>query len=74
MMVAIGSRHIDIIHHYVLGRYNFLTKKLTLAKAIIDLKDKGSATKITDLGKEIILKGKMLKLEKLLDINKETDI
>ena len=74
ILVAISSRYIDIIHHYTLSRYNFLTKKLTLAKVIISLKDKESAIEIKDLGKETILKGKLLKLDKLLEIIEDMDI
>ena len=41
---------------------------------IIGLKDKGSATEIKDLGKEEILKEKIPTLDKLLDIDDDTDI
>ena len=74
MIVVISSGYIDIIYYYILGRYNFLTKKSTLGKAIVGLKDKGSITEIKDLEKGTISKEKMPKLDKLYQISMKKQI
>ena len=65
---------IDILHHIQPRTTNFLMKKTINMKAIIRKTDKGSPTKIKNLQIKELLKGKILHLDGLINIQKNFDI
>ena len=58
----------------ILGSTNILTKKSINTKAIIDLVDKDNVTKVKDLAKKELSKGKIPKLDRLLEITASTNM
>ena len=67
-MVSTRDGEIDIVHNITLGKTNFLMKKSSNFKVVVSLKNKGTPTKIKDLKKEILSKGKSAKFDQLYSI------
>jgi len=74
VMVVVGDGNIEILYYIQPSSTNFLTKKALNMKAIIRLTDKGIPTEIKNLYMEELLKGKNPYLDKLLDIQEDSDM
>ena len=74
LLVSVRDGAIDLIHHLQPTLINILTKKSSTFRAILGLENKGQAMEVKYLSKETLLKGKLLKLDKLFDISESSDI
>ena len=74
LMIVATDNRIKLIYHLTPGKSNILTNHSTNYKAINEFIDKGATVEVKDLTQEQILIEKVVNIDKLLDISKDSSL